>query len=249
MKQVAGNSAIRVLAKPVSMVFVCAIVIAVIIFAPIGMTFVIGTGRDWTLLGNVGQAYGGISALVSALALAGIVGALLIQRSQHKIERITAVRGFQSGIYSIIREDPWLYFPVMGGDLQDETSIKRRLFGIELLQYIAAGFETGLITDKNLRNEALPGFFRYEENRQYWEMAREFWLTGTSDPIRRAFIRIVDEELARAKSEGTGHYMPLSPGGSQKPMPNQKMTWLISAFAGGGATVVIAFLISRHRRR
>ncbi|MQA26846.1 MAG: hypothetical protein GEU94_15610 [Micromonosporaceae bacterium] len=36
-------------------------------------------GTDWSLLSNIGQTYGAVSALLAALALGGVVGSLVLQ--------------------------------------------------------------------------------------------------------------------------------------------------------------------------
>src|SRR5690349_1601214 len=87
-----------------------------IALAPLyGMEWIIRFHRDWVALGNIGQAYGGISALISALALAGVAGTPLIQARQHSLDRITLVRGRQAQLYAIVREDPELYWSVIAG--------------------------------------------------------------------------------------------------------------------------------------
>ena len=225
------------------------IVIAVVIgilFAPVGLELLGKENRNWTLLGNVGQAYGGISAVISALALIGVIGTLLIQAHQHTLDRMTAVRGRQAQIYSVIREDPLLYGQVLGYS-GEESAVRRRTFRIELLQYYSMGFETGLLTGAVLRSDVFAGFFRYEENRQFWEMVNSEWLTATSGRKRRKFVRIANEELAYAKSTGPG--LPVSPPPSEsgEASLNRKSGWQRPTLAGATAAAGIVFLLSRRR--
>jgi hypothetical protein len=215
-------------------------------FAPLGMALLAKGNKDWTLLANVGQAYGGISALISAIALIGVIGALLIQARQHRLDRLAAIRGRQANIYSIARENPELYCPVLGMDFQGERSM-RRMFRLELLNYLAAGFETGLLTEEILRRDAFNGFFHYEENRQFWEMVSSDWLVATPGRKRRKFVEIANEELSRAKSIGPGLPMPYPSDGPRKSTSSRRLGWRRFVFAGLTAGVGIGFLLPSRR--
>ena len=226
--------------KVVTLVITIAASGTAIIFAPLAMELLGKGTRDWALLGNVGQAYGGVSALISALALFGVAGALLVQASQHKLDRLTAVRGQHSRILSIVREDLKLYAPVMGVELDDERSMCRRMLRIEALHYLVIGFDTGLMTEETLRGEVFTEFFRYEENRQFWETGNSHWLAAVRGRKQRKFVRIADEELMNAKSRGPGLPLPFSqaPAGSSSKRRSDRQ---VSAMVGAAA-VSVAFL-------
>jgi Family of unknown function (DUF6082) len=240
---------VQLYVKMVALVVIIVTAVIGIVFAPLGMALLAKGNKEWALLGNVGQAYGGVSALVSALALIGVTGALLVQARQHKLDRLTAVRRQSSHISSVVREDIQLYAPVVGGELEDERSMRCRMLRIEFLHYLAIGFNTGLLTEEALRGEAFAGFFRYEENRQFWEVANSYWLSGTCGRKPRKFVKIANEELALAKSTGPGLPLPYSSDHIQKSSSKQRSGWHISAFAGATAAVSVAFLFSGHQSR
>lgn len=225
-------------------IFVTAII--GIVLAPFGMEWVAKAHRNWVVLGNVGQAYGGISALISAIALVGVVGSLLVQARQHSLDRTMLLRGRQGEIYAIVREDPELYTPIIGGLGHDALAVKRSTFRFEWLQYAAAGYETGLVREISLRNEMCPLFFRYNENRQFWELTQRDWLDSATTRKRRRFVRIVSEELARAKASGDGLAMPYPSDGSVEPRWNRGSRRCLHAFAWA-TSVGFAILISRRR--
>lgn len=232
-------------------VVIIAVIILGIVFAPLGMDWISKTSRDWTVLGNVGQAYGGVSALISAIALTGVVGSLLLQARQHSLDRITAVRGRQAALYHIVREDPNMYWPIMGGVSGDESSVKRWTFSIELLAYVSASFETGLLTEEGLRIQIFSGsgYFRYEENRQFWAMASKYWVDASSTRRRRKFVKIANEELARVRATGPGLVLP--PCLADRPQrlkSRQGLHFNLSAFLSTAA-VCLALLNSRRRCR
>jgi hypothetical protein len=174
---------------------------------------------------------------------------LLVQARQHKLDRLTAVRGQHSHILSIAREDLQLYAPVMGVDLEDERSTRRRWLRIEALHYLATGFDTGLLTEEILRGEAFTEFFRYEENRQFWETASSYWLAAAHGRKQRKFVKIADEELAYAKSASPGLPLPYSSDQVQGSTLKRRSSWQLSAFAGATAVVSVAFLFSSRQSR
>ena len=215
-----------------------------IVVAPLGLEWIARVKRDWVVLGNVGQAYGGISALVSAIALVGVVGSLLIQARQHWLDKITLVRGRQAQLYTIVREDPELYWPILGGKFDNSESVRRRSFMIELLQYGAAGFETRIFSEESLRDEIFEGFFRYEENRQFWQSAWSQAEFGSTRKFRR-FVTIGNEELARARAVGPGELLPYR-SDSSRGLRLDRARWCLPALAGTTA-VGVALLLSRRR--
>ena len=221
-------------------------IIIVIIFAPLGMEWIAKASRDWVRLGNVGQAYGGVSALISAIALVGVVGSLLIQVRQHSLDRITLMRGRQAQIYATVRKDPELYWPVIGYDFDNDDSVRRQTFIREYFHWFAVGYLTGLFPEETLREETLPRFFRYQENRDFWEMANRYWAMDPSNRRRQIFVRIMNEELARAKMTGPGLILPYRSDGSRGPRLDRGSRRRLSAFAGA-TTVGLAFLFSRYR--
>jgi hypothetical protein len=210
-----GARATRVLGARVGLTAILLATIIGIFFAPLGLEWVASFKRNWSVLGNVGQAYGGISALISAIALAGVVGSLLVQNRQHALDRITSVRGRQAQLYATVREDPGLYWPILGGDFisHSYSSVRRQTFRVEVLQHFSAGYETGLISEDSLRNEVFPQLFRYEEARQFWELS---WSKSGTTRRGREFTRIGNEELSRVKKRGPGLVLEHTSGSERK---------------------------------
>ncbi len=74
---------------------------------------------NWTRLSDVGQTYGAISAIVSAVALGGVAAALFFQARQAKAERIQAVRGFHRELIQMTIDEPTRYLPCWAVDTSD----------------------------------------------------------------------------------------------------------------------------------
>jgi hypothetical protein len=206
----------------------------------------IGRSRqNWALLGNIGQAYGGASALISAIALVGVVGSLLIQARQHSLDRLMQLRGRQAQIYAVVREDPQLYWPVITGSYTDERAVQRWTFTIEYLQYCAARYETGLIPEQSLRNEMFPAFFRLEDNRVFWDSVKEYWIESAATKKRWQFVMIANEELAKVRARGTGLSMPYQSDNVSQHRRVLGSRWRLSAVAGAGAVSLAILLVRR----
>jgi hypothetical protein len=230
----------------IGLIAISVIIGIVIVFALFGMEWITQYRRDWVTLGNTSQAYSGVSALISAIALVGVVGSLLIQARQHSLDRSTSIRGRQAQIYAIVREDPELYWPVLGGAPDNKRSIRRRTVMIEVLHYCLAGYETGLISEECLRNEIFPGFFSYEENRDYWVSIPHVLLEDSSSKKVRRFAKIANEELQRARATGPGLTVPLPSDHTPRMRSDREPHWhlpvLVMTAAAG-----LGFLLSSYR--
>jgi Family of unknown function (DUF6082) len=182
---------------------------ALILASPLALAWVGRVHTDWPLLGNVGQAYGGMSALISGIALLGVVASLVIQRRQHYLDANAFIRQRQSELFGLIREDPHLYWPLLGADIDDPDAVRRHTFRVEWFTYLLAGFESGYYSEDELRHEAFPALFRRERNRNYWERASGHWRMQIKTRGAQSFVRIADEELAVASATGPGLEDPM----------------------------------------
>ncbi len=139
-----------------------------------------------------------------------------------------------------------LYWSVLGGAPDNERSIRRRTVMIELLHYCLAGYETGLIPEGCLRAEIFPGFFAYEENRDYWASIPHDLLEDSPSKKVRRFARIANEELQRARATGPGLTVPLpadhTPGMRLDREPRWHLPVLAMTVAAG-----LGFLLSNYR--
>src|SRR5690349_9103609 len=62
-------------------------VVIAVVLSPLALPLVASRREDWQELSNVGQAYGGIAAVLSGLAFLGIIISLALQRRQTKIQQ------------------------------------------------------------------------------------------------------------------------------------------------------------------
>jgi hypothetical protein len=63
---------------------------------------------DWKGMSDVGQAYGALSAALSAFALCGVVASLLMQRQQYRLSENHGIRVRHRELIKMTFEDPSL---------------------------------------------------------------------------------------------------------------------------------------------
>ncbi|MER6994346.1 DUF6082 family protein [Streptomyces sp. NPDC000410] len=158
-----------------------------------------GNGDEWKRLSEIGQTYGAASAVVSAFALGGVAVSLLVQARQARADQIQAIRGFHLELMRMQLDDLPLYLPCWGPlDLPTDDAKRQHIYTNLMVQYAWMGYEIGTIPEPLLR-DMLAGMFRGDVGPRFWGMARGAWAAATEGSARgRRFVRIIDEEHARA---------------------------------------------------
>lgn len=181
-----------------------AVVLAVLLLSPLMLLAVAGvlglSEADWIRLSSIGQSYTGVSAILSAAALMGVVLSIRTQNKQVQLQQLHAVREMQGQVLKAIVDDPHLIRILSINDVDEAESLElRQSLHVNLLfRYLEFGYLAGEISEPELRwvlaNEVfLPNALALE----WWS---ERWRAGLS-PTRResAFKSIVDEEHALAR--------------------------------------------------
>jgi hypothetical protein len=180
---------------------VCLFALATALFVPIGLAMA-GVLSDSVLsrLSNLGQAYGVVSALLSAIALAGVAISIFHQAEQGRIHRIQSWRSMHTEMLKIVIDEPATFWPcITGSGLHKATSDEERrqfVFCTLWLNYARAGFEIGRISEEALRGEILANMFDASPGRRHWETVRTY---AHMHPDKRSkFHKIVEEEYQKA---------------------------------------------------
>jgi hypothetical protein len=179
-------------------------IVAVIVLSPLALRAFDGTtGVDWNRLSLIGQTYGAASAIVSALALGGVALSLFVQTRQGRADQIQAVRGVHDDLVRMELDDLELFLPCWGPlNLPSRADEKRHIYTTMLMNYAWMGYEIGSLPEPLLR-DMLRGMFVGDVARRYWGMARNSWAAASHGSRRgRRFLRIVDDEHARAVAAG-----------------------------------------------
>lgn len=92
----------------VSMPIALAAILALVVLSPLALGGLTHYRSDWPLLSNIGQTYGAVSALLSSVALGGVVLSLLYQARDSKTAREQTTRSLQLELIKMQMRDPAL---------------------------------------------------------------------------------------------------------------------------------------------
>lgn len=241
----------RRVGRALGLVAVAAAVLAALLLSPFVLQDVAGSkGVDWNRLSQIGAAYGFTSAIVSALALAGVAGSLTVQNRQARAEQVQGIRGYYLELVRLELEDMALYQPVWGDtDIADPHERKRHVYADLMMNYAWMGYEIGTIREPLLR-DMLSGMFTGEAGRHYWSRARTSWTASSSGSrIGRRFLAIVGEEHARAVAAGPPTRSALPPSPPDVPAAGAPPVWRTAAGAliGLGTGLALGSLLRSRR--
>lgn len=164
-------------------------VVAVVVASPWLMKSVAEGSDDWHELSDVGQAYGGVSAILSGLAFCGIAVSLLLQWRQVRLTRTMTERERHFDLVQMAMDDPSLLFTDRPGiTLADR---RKRMYINLWVSHWAMLWQTGSLDRTSLR-DLLDDIFRNELARAWWVSVRSNW---TLDGTKRSqvFKAAVDE--------------------------------------------------------
>ncbi|MDX2813194.1 DUF6082 family protein [Streptomyces sp. NPDC006207] len=225
-----------------------AVVLAAVLLSPFVLEGISGSrGVDWDRLGQVGAAYGFTSAIVSALALAGVAVSLIVQNRQARAEQIQGIRGYYLELARLELDDMALFQPVWGAtDIADQDGRRRHVYADLMMNYAWMGYEIGTIPEGLLR-DMLAGMFTGEAGRDYWSRAGASWIARSSGSrAGRRFLGVVGEELARAVAAGPPARTPRVPGVPAPRGPRRR--WAVSGTLIGLGTGLALGAVLRGRR-
>jgi hypothetical protein len=155
-----------------------------------------GRGADaeaWHRLSDVGQAFGVVSAAISAAALAAVALSLRLQRRQADVAQIEAVFALRTHLlqYAVDRPD---YLGTWGYDVGTGTTRAQRLaYSSMVIAYFRMAHSLGILTESELAFTCRE-MFRDELVAEFWAMARKAYLGDPSASVRR-FAAVIDREF------------------------------------------------------
>jgi len=225
---------------------------AVALLSPFALEEISGSeGVDWNRLSQIGVAYGFTSAIVSALALAGVAVSLIVQNRQARADQVQGIRSYYLELVRLELDDMALFQPVWGTtDIADPHEQKRHVYADLMMNYAWMGFEIGTIRESLLR-DMLAGMFTGEAGRHYWSRAHTSWIAGSSGSrVGRRFLAIVGEEHARAVTSGPPTRSPIAPSPPVVPAAEASPAWRTSvgALIGLGAGLALGSLLRGRRQ-
>jgi hypothetical protein len=155
-------------------------------------------GVDWLKLSSIGQTYGAVSALISGVALAGVVISLILQSRELNLAREQAFRTYHFDLLRFAIDNPsfissWGYIPPEGSSLED---VRMAGYTNMIVSFWGTGYTTGWLDEGEVRR-SFKDMFRGEAGREYWEASRSAWHEN-ADRRKRRFARIAEAEYRKA---------------------------------------------------
>jgi uncharacterized membrane protein len=180
-------------------------IVGLVVLSPLALAGIAHFRSDWLQLSNIGQTYGAISAILSALALGGILASLLYQArdSRNSHEQIT--RTFQFELIKLELEDPSLMVALgapWGLDIpSDNASLRQFLYVQMWVSYLAGRYASGELPASTARQWAALELFRGSAGRTYWAATGKRQLTNSEGRYHN-FFRLLDDEYKKLISSG-----------------------------------------------
>lgn len=213
------------------------LVIGLIGASPWALRAFSGPTSRWERWSFIGQTYGAASALLSVLALIGIVTTLIFQAHDTRIAREEARRVAIAELLKMAMDDPALdeaWGPIPEGA---SRKARRQLMYINMIvSEWRMSYETKALPEVRLRAISRE-MFSGRPGRAYWLEAREARLNTSTNKRARRFHEILDEEYHRAPAPP-----PESP-------PSHRRPWALLAATVAGALALTPILRRALRRR
>lgn len=187
-------------------------VTGLVIFSPFALATLVHLKVNWLELSNIGQTYGAVSALLSSLALAGVIASLLYQSRSNKNAVEQRVRTLQFDLLRMAMTDPTL-MTASGApwdlDIPSDSSSIRQFLYVQLwVSFLSGSFAAGDLPESALRYIASHEIFRSEAGRNYWAAAGQVQ-TANSRGGQKRFFHILDDEYNKAMSSGIPTARPI----------------------------------------
>lgn len=167
-----------------------------VVASPLALNALLSLESNWALLSNVGQTYGAISALLTAVGLSGVAVSIAIQVRESRRSRLDSIRARHYELYKSTIDDPDLsetsYDSIGISSLKER---KKMVFINLQLQFWLMLWEIDAMPESSLRCHA-ANVFKTASGSAYW---RRFGPTPVATGGRREakFYHIVNEEYQR----------------------------------------------------
>ena len=225
--------------------------VVAVLLSPLLMQVLLRLSDDWGELSDVGQAYGGVSAILSAAALCGIAASLILQYRNHRSSLLYNISQRHFELVRFTLENP-VYSRSWGEDGAEEGYGLRSFCNLLTTHWLVL-WRVGEIDDETLRGTA-KGFFRSDVSQRYWAEVGPGWIKRPSRRDRR-FVAILTEELEQARASRLLSPSTAPNRTSDRPRPDRPApptgpaVPLLAGMAGGAAMAAILLRASHRDRR
>ncbi|MEV0944003.1 DUF6082 family protein [Micromonospora wenchangensis] len=173
-----------------------------IVLSPVAMTWMSDLSAQWGDLSNIGQAYGGTSAILSGLALVGVSISLLIQNNLNRISQVHLIRQRQFDIVKLALDNPQFLY-VDGSAATGDPDAVLKIYANLFVGHWAMVWDLGEMKENTLHTLA-GRLFESAIAREWWKVNGDSYLSSRR---RKRFHAILSEECqsaARSAAEVAG---------------------------------------------
>ncbi|WP_189951826.1 DUF6082 family protein [Streptomyces alanosinicus] len=163
-----------------------------VVVSPLALPALDGGGEDWQRIADIAQAYGAVSALLSALAVVGVAASLVLQAREAKAARVQTTRVLHIELTKMAMEKPE-FLDCWGGPDSTRTVLLRRqhMYINLVVSHWEMSFEVGEITEQWLA-AAADEIFAGEIGRSFWARSRQARLSTAASRRSRRLHEIID---------------------------------------------------------
>lgn len=218
--------------------------------APFVLFAISRIGReDWLILGNVGQAYGGVAAIFGIIALFGVIDSLRVQHRDSTANLELIQRTVHADLLARSIEDPEL-LACWGPPMHGNVAYNRQDFYCnQIVSFWRSMFEIGMITETGL--EALAEhMFSNTPGRRYWSsIGRHFRKVDYRSVNDTAFFEIMERAYKRTSSRSTLEEKRTSPIDQAERSRTKRSTPYAALLVGLAAGAAVSGAASAIARR
>jgi hypothetical protein len=206
-------------------------------------------GFDWAALSEIGQAFGAVSALISAVALVGIAASLRLQRQQTKVAQFQLVSGMRTDLINLALEDPRYLAPWGITISHDAQAAKDRAYTSLVFSYVKMAFVVGLLSELELESSARAAFL-HSHVRIFWEQARDVYLADATSDRAARFAELMENAYASTVAQELPHDSAANSHTkfhiAVPHIPGRRATWTAVLCCSAAATVLARRAWSRR---
>jgi hypothetical protein len=181
-----------------------AAILILVVLSPLALSGLTRYRSNWPLLSNIGQTYGAVSALLSSVALGGVVLSLLYQARDSHTAREQTTRSLQLELIKMQMDDPALMTASgapWGLTIPSESAPIREFLYIQIwISYLYGSYIIGEVSESSLRYTFANELLRSRAGRSYWEARSERQVMVGGSRRHNHFYRILTDEYKKAIS-------------------------------------------------
>jgi hypothetical protein len=229
---------VRILVVGILLLLAVGGVVLLVAASPFVLRWIARSADDWTLLSEVGQAYGGASAILSALALCGITVSLILQWRQTRVTQLYSARHHHLDLSRLVLDNPESLVIEGAGATLDPHASSMVIANLWVANW-ATAWQLGALSETSLR-ACGARLFEADFARRWWQ---SWGATYATTWRGRRFVEILTEECRKRDAAD-----PAAGTRPAVPVNRQRESSARSAVTAVAAVAALVVAIAAFRR-